>query len=498
MRVLILLALCGALGVSSLEEDHNLHLRTGSVPIPLHPLRASDHAHKIAHLLAVDHAEPKQYAVHVDSSVSIVRDMDLAARLEQAAGTRVIHYLPTDNFLMLLSSEQVRQVASLPEVLSVVDFLPEYKVDPALTDSVHGLHMLSEVTPASSPARKQMASLRERLLGSSVETHLDMESLRRSKESLHPNVRVNGMRKIQASLLPNMVSAKHSALLVKDWTAAWQANYQQQRDDLVIYTATPNVVRLMVHEATMPAALEFLSKHPWVQWVEETPELRMMNDEAAPTLQTGTTSRTPDTNVKIWTKGIKGAGEIIGVGRHHLCCMFVIWGVSTVPSFVGQATLDWIPPTASSQTQWRSRLCNATLASSATSTLLRTPSRPQPVPSRRTMCALYRPLTGMLAVSYHLTELGETQCLTAFQTPCANQENCIVLDLCGQSRQFRWYRIYACPLFVSSDELLTLCLHTRTQGMALTCAAPWLVIQAPLVWLISRAWHPLPASRLLI
>ena len=130
---------------------------------------------------------------------------------------------------------------------------------------------------------------------------------------------------------------------MRDWTATTQAVVQELslseefhaewHASLRPLHLSPHVAVFSVSEKHLAEAVQFLSRHPLTLFLENVPLLRTSNIEAAPVVQTGSSSSAP---TRLWDLGLRGDEQIIGVGDTGLdvkSCFFQSGG--SVAAFDG-------------------------------------------------------------------------------------------------------------------------------------------------------------------
>ena len=358
VTALVVVLFFTSLAFASEGEDsrHWLHLRAvGSVAVPVHPNAAERSANLQLKLdaIALEHVsspapsrvaseaiaphmqQQRQYVVHTDVSSKA----DVRAVLQRAVGVAPTHYFPSDNYVMLLTADQVMQLSALPEVLYIGHFLPSYKVHPWLSESVETVALKSQALQSTiaqaavakhhsrsvtallhaklakaEDNKRQAKAAAEPLAFSSNDVDLSMP------RQLYPGRPVAGMVGLQAMLLPPLgtVEQQHSedalSQLKQQVEAQWAARVpSHQQRSLVIFSVNTHVIHLYVRDSLVDIAVEVLSAQELVHWVELSSTKRPLNSAGAAVTQNA--SPTVNTSPSLWAKGLYGTGEIIGVGK---------------------------------------------------------------------------------------------------------------------------------------------------------------------------------------
>mmetsp|Transcript_1512 Transcript_1512/g.2086 ORF Transcript_1512/g.2086 Transcript_1512/m.2086 type:complete len:1192 (-) Transcript_1512:114-3689(-) len=150
----------------------------------------------------------------------------------------------------------------------------------------------------------------------------------RSVESVHPNA----LELSRVSLTVNLLT-KSAAEAAKEWTDALNFSFAARKDDTIVV----NVARSRAEEVILR-----LREDERVHWIEANTPLKMHNLGGTAALQAGRAAEVPD---KIWSKGIRGEGELIhvhdsGLDMNH--CMFSNFASnnSTPPVDCGQCGME--------------------------------------------------------------------------------------------------------------------------------------------------------------
>lgn len=163
-------------------------------------------------------------------------------------GVTFVHYIPQDAFIVRVLPKNLAEIKLLPTVRWVDVFRPFYKIDPEIGKR-----------PFSNPARKYRSSL-----------FLLIE--------IFPGEEVDA------------VAEKLKGLGI----------------EILKVHDTKNTHRILIK--TTPDRLEPLARIREIEWIEETPEITLRNNDATWVVQTNTP------NVRtIWDKGIHGENQIIGI-----------------------------------------------------------------------------------------------------------------------------------------------------------------------------------------
>lgn len=252
----------------------------GPVQIPLHLKQGWQDRPSM-----LSNTQNSQVYVHVEAPVD-----EHVPVIERLAGSKTLHYIPENTFIMHLSADAVAQIAQLPYVLWVGHVLPEHKLHRAIGD-----------WHKKSPALNK------------------------------------GKILFVVELLPEVSTThQHAAEIANSWIQQWRntnggdiaVQDVEQDKTVTVLAASPHVVRFQSGEGAFASFVKFLSQQEIVHHIHPSYPKRLFNDEASWITQTRVTN-----SRKIWDKGLRGDNVIIGIGdtgMDYRNCLFDDASLTTV------------------------------------------------------------------------------------------------------------------------------------------------------------------------